>query len=64
MLADRNLAKLSPERLHPTIDGNRFGDPCTTIRMRSGNLVEELGVGLREPEESRTSQEDLQSQLT
>jgi hypothetical protein len=26
--------------------------------------VEELGVGLREPEESRTSQEDLQSQLT
>jgi hypothetical protein len=41
MLADRNLAKLSSERLHPEADGSKYKDPQPNIRWSSGSLVEE-----------------------
>jgi hypothetical protein len=41
MLADRNLALLSPEKLHPAMYGGRFRDPQTNIRCALGSLLEE-----------------------
>jgi hypothetical protein len=43
MLADRSLAELSPEKLHPAADGNRCRDPEPNIRWSLERLVEELG---------------------
>ena len=37
MLADRILAQLSPERIHPAVDENRLGDLQT-----SGSVQEDL----------------------
>jgi hypothetical protein len=53
---------VSPERLHPAVDGNRCRDSQPNIRQSSGSLVKEWRIGLREPEGSRTPQ-DLQNQL-
>jgi hypothetical protein len=36
VLADRNLAKLSPEMLHLSSDGNRCRDPQPNIRQSLG----------------------------
>jgi hypothetical protein len=58
MLADRNLAELPPERLHPIADRNICRDPKRNIRRRPGNLVEELGIEVSKLEGSRTPQED------
>jgi hypothetical protein len=60
MLADRNLAQLSPERLHPAVDGGRCRDSQSNIRR---SLVEEWGIELSKLEGSRTLQEDPQIQL-
>ena len=38
---------MSPERLHPAADGNRCRDTQPNIRQSSGNLVEDLGRGIR-----------------
>jgi hypothetical protein len=47
MLADRSLAQLSFERLHPAVDGNRCRDPQPNIRQSSReSCVEEGGIGL------------------
>jgi hypothetical protein len=54
-----NLSKLSSERLHPAVDGNRCRDPQPNIRWSLGNLVEEGEEGLPESERSRTSQKNL-----
>jgi hypothetical protein len=49
MLADRSLAKLSPERLHRAADGNRCRDSQSNIRQklvslrRVGNRIERAG---------------------
>jgi hypothetical protein len=64
MLADRSLAKWSSERLHPAADGNRCRDPQPNIMWSLGSPVEEWGEELREPERSRTPQENLQSPHT
>ena len=57
MLAERNLAQLSLERLHPVTDGNRCRDPQPNIRQSSWSLVEELGIGLSKLEKSRAHKE-------
>jgi hypothetical protein len=54
MLADRSLAQLSSEKLHPAADGNRCRDTQPNTRQSMGSLVEESGEGLRELEGSRT----------
>ena len=36
------LAHLSPERLHPTTNGNRCKDPQPNIRQSLGDPVEEV----------------------
>jgi hypothetical protein len=41
MLADRKLAQLSPEKLHPTANGNRCRDTQPIIRQSLGSVVEE-----------------------
>lgn len=43
------------------MDKKRWRVPQPNIRWSPGNLVEEWGEGLREPEGLRTLQEDLQS---
>ena len=58
MLADRNLAQLSPARLHPAAKGDKCRDPQPNIRWCRRTVVAERG-----PEGSRTPQEDQQSQL-
>ena len=62
MHADRNLAQLSPERLHPAVDGGRCRDPQPNIRQSPGSLVEELGIEVIKSEVLRAPQEDPQSQ--
>lgn len=52
MLVVRSLVWLYSERLHATIDQGRRRDPQTDIGWSSGSQVEELGEGLREPEET------------
>ena len=64
ILADRNLALLSSERLHPAASGNRCIDPQPNIRWNLGSLVEDLGERLRDQKRTETPQEDQQSQLT
>ena len=56
MLADRNLAELSPEKLHPV-------DSQPNNKQSFRNL-EELEKGLKEPKGSKTLQKDLKSQIT
>jgi hypothetical protein len=46
MLADRNLGKLSPERLHPV----SCKDPQPSIRQSLGSPEEEWETGLSEQE--------------
>jgi hypothetical protein len=55
MFADRSLAKLSSERLHPTADGNRFGDPQPNIRWSSLESCGGVGGMIEGPEEDRDS---------
>ena len=55
MLADRNLAQLSPARLHPAAKGDKCRDPQPNIRWCRRTVVAERG-----PEGSRTPQEDQQ----
>jgi hypothetical protein len=67
MVTDKSLAQLSSERLHPAVGGNKCRDPQPNIRQRAQR--EEWqgwsgGKGMREPERSRTPQENLQNQLT
>jgi hypothetical protein len=49
MLADRSLALLSSERLHPAADWNRCRYPQPNIEQSPGTLLEELrtmkGIG-------------------
>jgi hypothetical protein len=52
------------ERLHPAADGDRCGNPRQNIRQSSGSLVKVSGGGLREPQGSRITQEDLHRKLT
>jgi hypothetical protein len=63
-LVDRNVAKLSPERFYPAAEANSYRDPQPNIRQSLERLVEEWGIKLSELEVSKTTQEDLQSQLT
>jgi hypothetical protein len=56
MLVCRSLEYLSPKRLHPAINGNKYGDPQPNIRQWSASCVEELGIELGEAEWSRTLQ--------
>ena len=63
MLADKNIARLSPEMLYPAADRNRCQDPCPHIRQNSESLVKEWGIELSRLKGSRTSQEDLLIQL-
>jgi hypothetical protein len=64
MLADRNLASLSSERLYPEANGKRCKDSYPNIRWSSGSHMEELREGLRNPKRKGILQEDQQSQLT
>jgi hypothetical protein len=43
MLADRNLALMSPERPHPTANGKRYRDSHPNSRWSFRGLVKELG---------------------
>ena len=43
MLADRSLAQLSPERLHPSTDRNRCRDPQPNISQSSGESCDRTG---------------------
>jgi hypothetical protein len=38
--ADRSIAQLFPERLHPEADGNRCRDPQTNSKVSSGKDLE------------------------
>jgi hypothetical protein len=64
LLADRNLAELSSEKLHPEADGRRCSDSYSNIRWSLGSFVEESVEGFRNQEGIETPQEDQQSQLT
>jgi hypothetical protein len=55
MLADRSLAWLSSERLHPAVNSDRYRDPQANIGWRLENLMEELEVRIEGPEEDRNS---------
>ena len=58
ILIDQYLAQLSSEeRLYPTTDGNRCRDKQPNISQSSGNPIEGE-EGLKEPEVSRTPQEN------
>jgi hypothetical protein len=48
MLADRNLALLFSERLHPASNGKRCRDSQLNIIWSLRSLREELGEGLRD----------------
>ena len=61
---DKNLAQLSPERLHPAVDGNRCRDPQPNIKWSLGRLLEELGDGLRNLEGIGIPQGSQQNKLT
>jgi hypothetical protein len=62
--ADRNLGQLAPERIHLATSGSRCRDPPGNNMWSSRTLVEESGIELSKPEESITTQEELQSQVT
>jgi hypothetical protein len=47
-----------------TSDGNRCRDPQPNINWSLGNPVKEGEEGLKKPEESKVSQENVQNQLT
>ena len=64
VLADRSLAWLSSERLHPAADGNRCRDPQPHIRWSLGSLIEELGEGLKDQKGTGIPQEDQERQDT
>ena len=57
MFLDSNL---SSERIHQAVNGKTCGDSHPNITWNSGNLVEEVGEGLRDPKRTRTPQEDQQ----
>jgi hypothetical protein len=57
MLECKSPEYLFSKRLHPTINGNKCGDPQPNIRQWSVSCVDELGIELREAEGSRTLQE-------
>lgn len=61
MLTDRSLAQLSPERLHPATHGNKCRDPTQALGEAWGNSMEEGDGGLKEPERSRTLEENIQN---
>jgi len=44
ILADRNLAQLSSERLQTAADGGKGRDPQANTRQSLGNLVEEWSI--------------------
>jgi hypothetical protein len=52
MLAHRDKAQLSPERIHLAAYGSRCRYPQPNIRQSSESLVEESREGLREAEVS------------
>jgi len=54
MFTDRKLVLLSPYRLLLAADGGRCRDPQSNIRWSSGSLVEEWGIEVSKPEDSRT----------
>ena len=61
MLADRNLARLSSERLYQQLtETDAYIYLHSTIGLRSGTPVEELGEGLKVLKEMTTSWEDQQ----
>ena len=64
MFADRSLAWLSSERLHPAADSDRYRHPQPNSGWSLGTLMEELGEGLGDLEGLGTPQEDQQNQLT
>jgi len=64
MLADRSLAWLSSERLHPASDSDRCRHPQPNSGWSSGTLMEEQEEGLWALKGMGTPQEEQQSQLT
>jgi hypothetical protein len=63
MLADRSLAWLSSESSTQQLSEINAETHSQTLDKSLGNLVEELGEGLRDLKEIGTSQEDQQNQL-
>ena len=63
MLADRSLAWLSSESSTQQLSEINAETHSQTLDKSLGNLVEELGEGLRDLKEIGTPQEDQQNQL-
>jgi hypothetical protein len=63
MLADRNLAQVSSDRIHTAANGKRYRLPQPNIRWSPGSLMAEFEEGLRDLKRTGTPQEDQQSQL-
>jgi hypothetical protein len=49
----------SSERLHPAANLDKCREPQPNISLSLGNLVKEVEEGLKEPEISRTPQENM-----
>lgn len=64
MLADGSVAKRSVEKLFPVADSNTCSYTKKDFIQNLHSFVEELGEGLRDPEQIGTLQEDEQCQLT
>lgn len=56
--------QLSSERLHPATHGHRGRDPQPHIKWSWGNPAEDGEEGLKEPEDSRVPQENIQNRLS
>ena len=63
MLANRNIAYLSPERLHAAVDGGRCRDPQPNIRQSSRSLLEEWQIEVSKLDGSRTQKDPESTKL-